>query len=84
MTSKINQLESSDLSEEKHPTETKCDALAVSVTEFCRLTSIGRSTAFQLIRTGAVVSAKLGRRRVVTVASIKALIGRNSTRGPLS
>ncbi len=65
-----------------NPQPAACDALAVSVAEFCRLTSLSRSTAFKLMRSGEIVSAKLGRRRVVTVASIKELIVRNLGSGP--
>ena len=51
--------------------------LAVPIPEFCALIGCRRTKAFDLIRRCEVVSVKLGRRTVVTVASIEALIERN-------
>lgn len=56
--------------------------ITVSIPEFCALVGCGRSLAFQLLRNREVVGVKLGRRTVITMASIEALIERNSRPGP--
>lgn len=50
------------------------EVLSVGIAEFCRLTGLGRTTAFQLIRTGAVQSVRVGRRRLIRFESIEALL----------
>jgi predicted DNA-binding transcriptional regulator AlpA len=55
--------------------------LAVSIPEFCALVGCKRSLAFDLIRRREVVAVKLGRRTVVTVASIEQMLVRRS-KGP--
>jgi len=48
--------------------------LAVTVREACRLTGIGRTLLYDMIRDGRVKALRLGRRRLVTTASLNALI----------
>ena len=48
--------------------------LAVTVREACRLTGIGRTLLYDMIRDGRVNALRLGRRRLVTTASLNALI----------
>lgn len=58
--------------------------IAVSIPDFCAMVGCKRSLGFDLIRRHEVVSAKLGSRTVVTVASIEAMIERKSRPGPTS
>ena len=51
--------------------------LAVSVDEFCRLTSIGRTTAFALIRDKRLEVRRIGGRTLVLMRSIEALLELN-------
>lgn len=48
--------------------------LAVSVAEFCRLTSLGPTKAYELIAEGRIQVRKIGRRTLVLTKSIIALI----------
>jgi hypothetical protein len=48
--------------------------LAVSIAEFCRLTSIGRTKAYGLIRDGRLGVTRVDRRTLVLVSSIEALL----------
>lgn len=50
------------------------EVLSVGIPEFCRLTGLGRTTAFYLIRSGAVESVRVGRRRLIKFDSIQALL----------
>jgi phage antirepressor YoqD-like protein len=52
--------------------------ITVSVADFCRMVGIGRSKAFELIREHQVVPVRIGRKTLVTVASIEHLIERHS------
>ena len=52
--------------------------LAVTIPEFCRLVGCKRTTAFALISRREVVKVKLLGKTLVTLASIEALIERNS------
>jgi excisionase family DNA binding protein len=62
-----------------HSTDTSYDApegarpLAVSVKAACKLTGIGRTLMFELIKDGRVGAIKIGRRRLVIYASLVAL-----------
>lgn len=49
--------------------------LAVSITEFCRLTSLGRTTAFQLARDQRIEVRHVGSRTLVLMRSIEKLLG---------
>lgn len=48
--------------------------LAVTVEEFCQITSLGRTTAFQLIREGRLEVRRVRRRTLVLMCSIEALL----------
>lgn len=50
------------------------ERLAVSVTEACEMIGIGRTKIYELIRDGRLKSVKVGRRTLLSVASIEALI----------
>lgn len=50
------------------------DVLAVSVREFCRRTSLGRTTAFQLARDGAIETRKVRGRTLILMRSVEALL----------
>ena len=55
--------------------------LTIPVAEMCAALGCGRTKAFDLIRTGEVQAVKIGRRTVVTVASIEAFVERNMVVG---
>jgi excisionase family DNA binding protein len=46
----------------------------MSVAALCQALDIGRSTAFKMLREGQVSSLLLGRKRLITVESVEALI----------
>ena len=48
--------------------------ILVTVSEFCRLVGVKRTTAFALIRDQRVDSLKLGSKRLITVSSIEQLV----------
>jgi excisionase family DNA binding protein len=50
------------------------DPLAVSILEAARLTSLCRSTIYELLKTGRLKSIKVGGRHLVDYPSIKALM----------
>jgi excisionase family DNA binding protein len=50
--------------------------LAYSVDEACSATSLGRTAVFDLLRRGEITSVKVGRRRLIPVASLDAYLGR--------
>ncbi|MBP7136170.1 MAG: helix-turn-helix domain-containing protein [Sphingomonadaceae bacterium] len=53
--------------------------ITVSIKKFCKLTGVGRSTAFSLIREGEIDAVRIGRRKtLVTYASVEKLIERNA------
>jgi excisionase family DNA binding protein len=47
---------------------------AVSIDETCRLTGIGRSKLYQLIADGTLPSLKIGKRRLVRLATVRRLL----------
>lgn len=49
--------------------------LTISVDEFCRLTSLKRSSAFVLIRQGRIETRKVNRRTLITMRSVRAMLG---------
>jgi hypothetical protein len=51
------------------------ERLAISVTEFCRATSIGRTKAFSMITTGEIKTVKVGSRRLILIHSVTDLLG---------
>ena len=50
------------------------EPLTVTVSEFCRRTGLGRTSAFRAIKEGAVASRVVYGRRLIIWASVKALI----------
>jgi excisionase family DNA binding protein len=50
------------------------ERLAVSVAEACAMIGIGRTKLYELIRDGRLKRVKVGRRTLLSVASIEALI----------
>ena len=48
--------------------------LAVSIPEFCRLTSLGPTTAWKHVRLGKLAVIRVGRRTLVSMASIEAFL----------
>jgi hypothetical protein len=50
--------------------------ITASVAEFCRLSGIGRSSAYQMIANGSIDSVTIGRRRLVILDSYRHLIAR--------
>jgi excisionase family DNA binding protein len=51
------------------------EPLLISIAEAAKALSLGRTSVYELIRTGELETRKMGRRRLVTVASIKRLAG---------
>ena len=49
------------------------DILAISVNDTAKALGIGRSTVYALMKTGQLESIKLGRRTLLTTASVKRL-----------
>ena len=49
--------------------------LAFSIRDACAAIGIGRTKLYALINEGKLTAVKVGRRTLVTVASIKALLG---------
>jgi excisionase family DNA binding protein len=58
--------------------------LAVSVKECCKLTSLSRTTCFQLIREKELEVRRIGGRTLVLMRSIHALLGINEHSGERS
>jgi len=55
--------------------------LTVPVNEFCNIVGVGRSLAFQLIRSGEVDVVRINRKTLVTMESIERLLERNMVKG---
>jgi excisionase family DNA binding protein len=56
--------------------------LTLTVEQTAKLLGIGRSTAYELVRTGDIPSLRLGRRIVVPRQSLADLLGPRSTPSP--
>lgn len=52
------------------------DRLAVRVEEAAEMLGLGRSTVFQLLKNGGLVSIKVGKRRLIPIQEINSFIGR--------
>lgn len=48
---------------------------AVRVDDACRLTGLGRTTIYGLLKSGRLRSVKVGRARLIDRASLQALLG---------
>lgn len=55
--------------------------MAIGVAAFCKRVGVGRTKAYQLIGAGELQAVKIGRRTLITVESIEALIERSSIKG---
>lgn len=66
------------------PMRSRPDSLpiAVSVGEFCRLTNLGRTKAYELISSNQIVVCRVGRRTLVLMSSIMALLEGSADQGP--
>jgi excisionase family DNA binding protein len=51
------------------------EKLLVSIIDAAKVLSIGRTSIYELIRSGELETRKMGRRRLITAASIKRLAG---------
>lgn len=60
------------------------ELITLSVNDAAKALSVSRSTAYELINTGRLHAIKLGRRTLVTVESIKALIANAEKVGDLA
>lgn len=49
------------------------ERLFVSITDAAKALSIGRTSLYELIRTGELETRKMGRRRLITAASLRRL-----------
>lgn len=49
--------------------------IAVSINDACQMVGLGRTKMYQLMKTGRVSSVKLGKRNLIRVASLHALLG---------
>ena len=54
------------------------EPLLVSIAETAKALSLGRTSVYELINAGALDTRKMGRRRLVTVESIKRLIDKQN------
>ena len=48
--------------------------MTISVAEFCRMSSLGRTTAFNLIRSGKLPATRVGKRTLIPYEGAKALV----------
>jgi len=51
------------------------EPLAYSVSEACRVSSLGRTRLYQLIGEGRLEVRKIGKRTLIPAASLRALLG---------
>jgi excisionase family DNA binding protein len=47
------------------------EPLSVDIPEACRLTGLGRSKLYELLSNGEIASVKVGKRRLIKVASLR-------------
>jgi excisionase family DNA binding protein len=50
------------------------ETLLVSITDAAKALSLGRTSIYELIRTGELESRKMGRRRLITAASLRLFV----------
>jgi excisionase family DNA binding protein len=53
----------------------KTDAFAYSISETCKLTSLGRTTLYAAIKNGDLKTCKVGRRTLITAVSLQQWLG---------
>lgn len=51
------------------------EALLVSITDAATALSVGRTSIYELIRSGQLETRKMGRRRLITAMSLRRLVG---------
>jgi excisionase family DNA binding protein len=51
------------------------EVLLVSITEAAKTLNLGRTSVYKLMDKGKLSSRKMGRRRLITTASIRRLVG---------
>ena len=49
-------------------------ALAATIPEACRLSGLGRSTIYELVKSGRLKSSTIGKRRLILLASLREVI----------
>ena len=55
--------------------------ITITIAEFCRRMSIGRTKAYEIMSCREVEVLKIGRRTLITVRSVDALVDRLAERG---
>lgn len=55
--------------------ESACPKLAYSIAEACQVSSLGRSTIYNLIASGKLRARRVGGRRVILADSLRGLLG---------
>jgi excisionase family DNA binding protein len=55
---------------------TQPEPLSVDISEACRLIGLGRSKLYELLTAGEIQSVKVGKRRLVPMASLRAWLAR--------
>jgi excisionase family DNA binding protein len=60
-------------------TATQLEPISIDIPEACRLTSVGRSKLYQLMDAGEVRFVKVGKRRLVLVASLREWLAKLET-----
>jgi excisionase family DNA binding protein len=50
------------------------EKLLVSITDAAKALSLGRTSVYELIRAGELETRKMGRRRLITAASLRRLV----------
>jgi excisionase family DNA binding protein len=58
------------------------ECLTLSIARTCEVLGVGRTTIYSKIATNELVVVKIGRRTLITAASVKALVGQKFT-GPI-
>jgi excisionase family DNA binding protein len=53
------------------------EAITCTIKDACRISGLGRSTLYELIRSGEVLASKIGRRTLVDVNSLRETICRH-------
>lgn len=65
-------------SQSAHSYDRRQKPLAISIKQFCQLTSLGRTSAFKLILEKKLETLAVGRRTLVLWRSVEALLGLDS------
>ena len=50
------------------------EALLISITDAAKALSVGRTSIYELIRSGQLQTRKMGRRRLITATSLRRLV----------